>query len=195
MSAIEQQMRSIGESIEQVGQQSHAIAKIVASVNELAEQSNLLAVNAAVEAARAGEHGRGFAIVAQEVRSLADQSKQATSQVRVILNDIQKAVLAAVRATEQGHKAVNAGIKQSTEAGNALGTLAASVEETAQAAVQIAASSQQQVAGVEQVALAMENIKQASAKNAEGTRNTERAATNLRELSQTLKQLVGRIKT
>jgi methyl-accepting chemotaxis protein len=190
MSAIERQMKLIGEGIEQVSQQSHAIAKIVASVNELAEQSNLLAVNAAIEAASAGQHGRGFAVVAQEVRSLSVQSKQATAQVRVILSDIQKAVVSAVRATEQGHKAVEAGVRQSTDAGEALKTLASSVDETAQASIQIAASSQQQLAGVEQVALAMENIRQASTKNAEGTRSTEKAAGNLRQLSGTLKELV-----
>ncbi|MEO6785330.1 MAG: methyl-accepting chemotaxis protein, partial [Chthoniobacteraceae bacterium] len=190
MSAIEKQMKSIAEGIEQVSQQSHAIAKIVQSVNELAEQSNLLAVNAAIEAARAGEHGRGFAVVAQEVRSLSEQSTQATAQVRVILSDIQKAVVAAVRATEQGHTAVEAGVKQSNEAGEALKTLAASVDETAQASVQIAASSQQQLAGVEQVANAMESIKLASSKNAAGTRSTEKAAGDLRELSETLKGLV-----
>ena len=170
MGAIEQQMRSIGAGIEQVSEQSHAIAKIVTTVNELAEDPNLLAVNAAIEAARAGEHGRGFAVVAREVRSLAGQSKQAAGQVRAILNDIQKAVAAAVRATEQGPKAVEAGVRQSTKAGEALEALGASVEDTAQASVQIAASSQQQLASVEQVALAMENIKPASLKNAEGTR-------------------------
>ena len=82
------------------------------SLTDLAERSNLWAVNAAIEAAKAGEQGKGFAVVAQEVKSLAEQSKQATAQVRTILNDIQTAMSAAVMATEQGSKAVDAGVKQ-----------------------------------------------------------------------------------
>ncbi len=84
----------------------------------------MLAVNAAIEAAKAGEQGKGFAVVAQEVKSLAEQSKQATAQVRTILNDIQTAMSAAVMATEQGSKAVDAGVKQSVEAGQAIRILA-----------------------------------------------------------------------
>ena len=89
------------------------LGKSCSTVNDLAEQSNLLAVNASIEAAKAGEQGKGFAVVAQEVRNLAEQSKQATIQVRSILNDIQKATNAAVMVTEQGSKAVEAGVKQS----------------------------------------------------------------------------------
>ncbi|HVU24666.1 MAG TPA: methyl-accepting chemotaxis protein, partial [Opitutus sp.] len=113
---IRTQMDSIAESMVRLSEQSQAIGQIVTTVEDLAAQSNLLAVNAAIEAAKAGEHGKGFAIVAQEVKSLAEQSKQATGQVRSILNDIQKATTAAVMATEQGSKAVEAGVKQSTQA-------------------------------------------------------------------------------
>jgi methyl-accepting chemotaxis protein len=102
MKKIQTQMESIAESVVKLSEQSQAIGEIIASVNDLAEQSNLLAVNAAIEAAKAGEQGKGFAVVAQEVKSLAEQSKQATSQVRTIFNDIQKATTAAVLATEQG---------------------------------------------------------------------------------------------
>ena len=116
MQRIQEQMESVAESIVRLSEQSQAIGEIIAAVNDLAEQSNLLAVNAAIEAARAGEQGKGFAVVAQEIKSLAEQSKQATAQVRTILSDIQKATGAAVMATEQGSKAVEAGVKQSTEA-------------------------------------------------------------------------------
>jgi methyl-accepting chemotaxis protein len=194
MSRIREQMESIAESIVRLSEQSQAIGEIIATVNDLAEQSNLLAVNASIEAAKAGDQGKGFAVVAGEVKSLAEQSKQATAQVRTILSDIQKATSAAVMATEQGSKAVEAGVKQSTEAGESIRMLANSVSESAQAATQIAASSQQQLVGMDQVASAMENIKQASAQNVASTRQAETAAQSLHELGQRLKGLVERYK-
>jgi methyl-accepting chemotaxis protein len=190
MRRIREQMESIAESITRLSEQSQAIGQIIATVNDLAEQSNLLAVNAAIEAAKAGEQGKGFSVVAQEVKSLAEQSKQATAQVRTILSDIQKATSAAVMATEQGSKAVEAGVKQSTEAGESIRMLADSIGEAAQAATQIAASSQQQLAGMDQVALAMESIKQASTQNVAGTKQAETAARNLSELGQRLKSMI-----
>src|SRR6185437_10071117 len=113
MAQIRLQMELIAESIVRLSEQSQAIGEIIATVNDLAEQSNLLAVNASIEAAKAGEHGKGFAVVAQEVKSLAVQSRQATAQVRSLLNDIQKATGSAVSAAEQGSRVVEAGAKQS----------------------------------------------------------------------------------
>ncbi|MCI0530116.1 MAG: methyl-accepting chemotaxis protein, partial [Nitrospira sp.] len=192
MNSIREQMESIAESIVRLSEQSQAIGEIIATVNDLAEQSNLLAFNAAIEAVKAGEQGKGFAVVAQEIRNLADQSKQATAQVRAILNDIQKATSAAVMATEQGSKVVEAGVKQSMEVGESIRVLADSVTESAQAATQITASSQQQLVGMDQVAMAMENIKQTSAQNVTSTRQVEVAAQSLHELGQRLRQLVER---
>ena len=194
MKRIQTQMESIADSVVKLSEQGQAIGEIIATVNDLAEQSNLLAVNAAIEASKAGDQGKGFAVVAQEVKNLAEQSKQATAQVRAILGDIQKATTGAVLATEQGSKAVEAGVKQSAEAGDAIKSLADTIIEAAQAATQIAASSQQQVVGTDQVAQAMENIKQASAQNAAGTRQTETAAYNLREVGEKLKKLVDQYK-
>lgn len=188
MHRIQEQMESIADSIVRLSEQSQAIGEIIATVNDLAEQSNVLAVNAAIEANKAGEHGKGFVIVAQEVKSLAEQSKQATAQVRAILGDIQKATSTAVLATEQGHKAVEAGVQQSTEAGESIRQLADSINEAAQAATQIAASSQQQMVGMDQVALAMENVKQASTQNVAGSKQVEVAAQDLHELGARLKQ-------
>lgn len=194
MTRIREQMESIAESIVRLSEQSQTIGEIIATVNDLAEQSNLLAVNAAIEAAKAGEQGRGFSVVAQEVRNLAEQSKQATAQVRTILNDIQRATQGAVLATEQGTKAVESGVKQSQDAGESIRQLTESLSESAQAATQIAASSQQQTVGMDQVALAMDNIKQASTQTASSTKQAETAARNLYDLGQKLKQIVEQYK-
>ena len=105
MQRIRREMESIAKTIVFLSEQGQSIGGIIATVTDLADQSNLLAVNAAIEAAKAGDQGRGFAVVAQEIKNLAEQSKQATTQVRTILNDIQKATSAAVMATEQGSKA------------------------------------------------------------------------------------------
>jgi methyl-accepting chemotaxis protein len=192
MDRIRKQMGSVTDSMVRLSEQTQAISQIIAVVDDLAQQSNLLAVNAAIEAAKAGEHGRGFAVVASEVRNLAEQSKAATSQVRGILNDIQKATAAAAMATDQGSRAVEAGLKQSQLAGDSIVTLAGNVAEAAQAATQIAASSHQQLVGLEQVAQAMESIKQASMRNLDDAKQLESAAQDLRELGQRLNDLVGR---
>ncbi|MFH1470002.1 MAG: methyl-accepting chemotaxis protein [Pseudomonadota bacterium] len=192
MGSIQEQMESIAESVVRLSEQGQTIGEIIATVNDLAEQSNLLAVNAAIEATRAGEYGRGFAVVAQEVKSLAEQSRQATTQVRAILMEVQKATSAAVMATEQGSKAVAAGLKQAHEAGGSIQALAASVSEAAQASIQIAASSQQQVVGMDQIAAAIANIRQVAAQNLAGTRQLEDAARELQALGERLKALAER---
>ncbi len=192
MQTIQQKMEEIAGTVVRLSERSHAIGEITASVAGLAEQSNLLAVNAAIEAAKAGEHGKGFAVVAQEVKSLAEQSRQATRQVREILGEIQKSVGAAVMITEQGAKTVAHGVEQTTRAGQAIRELAENIADAAQAAVQIAASSQQQLAGMDQVALAMENIQQASAETAAGSRQAEASARDLHALGQSLRRVVER---
>lgn len=194
MKHIHQQMNSIADSMVRLSEQTQAIGQIIATVDDLAAQSNLLAVNAAIEAAKAGEQGKGFTVVAQEVKSLAEQSKQATAQVRTILNDIQKATSAAVMATEQGTKAVEGGVKQSAQASESIQALTSSVTESAQTATQIAASSQQQLIGVDQVASAMENIKQATAQNVASAKQMETSAHNLNDVGRKLKQLIERYK-
>ena len=170
-----------------LSEHSQVIGEINDAVNDLAEQSNLLAVNAAIEAARAGEQGKGFAVVAQEIRNLAEQSKQATGRIKGILSDIQKAMNAAVLATEQGTKSVEAGVKQSAVAGESIRALADSITESAQAAMQILASTQQQLVGMDQIVSAMENIKQASGQNLSAAQQTESAAHDLHEVGAKLK--------
>jgi methyl-accepting chemotaxis protein len=194
MDEIRQQMGAVAGSILILSAQGQAIGEIIVTVDDLAAQSKLLAVNASIEAAKAGDAGRGFSVVAQEVRLLAEQSKQATTQVRGILNEIQKATSSAVLATEQAGKTVETAVRRSTAAGDSIGTLAVDVSEAAQAATQIAATNQQQSVGMDQVALAMENIQQASTQTVRSTRQAEATAQRLHELGRKLKQLVERFK-
>ncbi|MBM4258512.1 MAG: HAMP domain-containing protein [Deltaproteobacteria bacterium] len=194
MNKIREQMESIADSVIKLGEHSRAIGEIITSVTDLADQSNLLALNAAVEAARAGEQGKGFAIVAQEVKTLAEQSKQATGQVRTLLSDIQNATSVAVLVTEQGTKAVEAGVSQSVEAGSSIRQLAKNIAEAAQAVVQIAAASQQQLVGMDQVVTAVDSIKEASTQNVDTMGQMESAAQQLAIAGSQLQDLVSRYK-
>ena len=194
MNHIRKQMDEIAQAVIRLSEQSQSIGGIIASVTDLADQSNLLAVNAAIEAARAGEQGKGFAVVAQEIRNLAEQSKQATMQVRNILNDVQKATGAVVLATEQGNKAVEEGVKKSEEAGEAIRILAESSGEAVQVSTQIVASSQQQLVGMDQIGMAMQNINQAGIETAASMTQAEESVKNLHELGQKLKELVEQFK-
>ncbi len=190
MNLIKTQMESIGETVVRLSDQSRAIEDIIASVQDLADQSNLLAVNASIEAARAGDQGKGFAVVAQEIKTLADQSKEATEHVRSILDDTRRWVSAAVMATEQGGKAVEAGLHQSLSAGEAIQTLANNVAEAAQMAGMIQVASDQQVQGVEQVASAMASISTAVQQNVSGTTQLEDMAQRITEVGGSLKNAV-----
>jgi len=190
MQLIKQQMESIGETVVRLSEQSQAIEDIISAVQDLADQSNLLAVNASIEAARAGDQGKGFAVVAQEIKSLADQSRGATNQVRSILEDTRKWVSAVVMAAEQGGKAVESCVQQSRVAGDAIVTLTQSVTSSAQAASVIDTSSEQQVVGVDQVSQAMSNIEESMKQNLEGARQLEAAAHRLEELGANLKKLI-----
>lgn len=194
MNNIHDGMSTISESIIKLSEQSQAIGKIIDSVNELAQQSHLLAVNAAIEAAKAGDQGKGFAVVAGEVRSLAEQSKQATIQVRNILSDIQNATSAAVMATEQGSKAVTFGMNQSKETSDSIRAISNQISIVAEAASQIAISSEQQLIGVGQVTIAMTNIKEASNQQVDHMRQIETGVQGLNAVSHNLKTLVSEYK-
>jgi methyl-accepting chemotaxis protein len=190
MQQIQQHMDGMAQSILRLADQGMAIGEIIGTVNDLADQSHLLSVNAAIEAARAGEEGAGFRVVAQEIRSLAEQSKQATVQVKALLGDIQKATSSAVMATEQAGKSVRSGVELSAGAARSIRSMSGTIEESAHAAAQIAASAQQQAVGMDQVAYAMQNINQASAQNVAASRQTEAAARGLQGLGLRLKTLV-----
>lgn len=190
INTIQEQMMSIADSVVGLSDKSQSIGEIIAAVDDVADQSRLLAVNASIEAVKAGEQGKGFSVVAEEIKNLSLQSKQSTSQVRTILTDIQKATSAAVMATEKGSKAVEGGVNQAGQTGSAIRTLGENVTQTSQSAVQIEASSRQQVAGIDQVFSAMESINNAISQNAAGARQLEQSAVNLNELGKKLKAIV-----
>ena len=191
MAGVSEQVESIASSILTLAEQAQSISEIIATVNDIADQTNLLAVNAAVEAARAGEHGRGFTVVASEVRSLADQSKQATVQVRQILGEIQRATGTAVMTTERGTQQAGAAAEQVRAAGETIVALAEAAAAAAEAAAQIVASAGQQAVGMEQIRQAMGNIQQATQQNLASTRQAEAAAHDLNQLGTRLLRLVG----
>lgn len=190
MNQIQEKMKTISESIVKLSEHSLAIGRIIDTVNDLAEQSNLLAVNAAIEAAKAGDQGKGFAVVAQEVRNLSEQSKEATVQVQAILHDIQNATSWAVMATEQGAKAVAGGVLRTFQVNESINSLAQSIPKVAQAANQIALSSEQQLVGVQQVAEAMSNINEASNQHVDHIRQIETSVHDLNQVGSSLKGLV-----
>lgn len=190
MKKIDEQMGNISETILRLAEQNRKIGEITSTVADIADQSNLLAVNAAIEAAKAAEHGRGFTVVAQEIRTLADQSKRATMQVKDILNEINKSVTNAVGVTQQGSATVEEGKKLVALCGEAIDVLSDNVEEATQASVQISSSNKQQMAGMEQIVPAMENIKQASEQNVNGIKQTQTAANDLKMLGVKLKEIV-----
>lgn len=190
MKNIGDQMGFIAETIVRLSEQSQEVGEITGTVEDLAEQSNLLAVNAAVEAAKAGERGRGFSVVAQEIKSLAEQSKQSAREVQRILRDIQKATGAAVMAIEQGSKAVDRGAKEAAPSRESVLALSRRFTESAQSAAQIAAANNELLAGIGQVAQAMENIREAGEQNVTGMKELESAAANLRDMGRRLAALV-----
>jgi len=190
MHQIKDKVETIAENIITLSEQTQQIGDIIQTVNDVAEQSNLLALNASIEAARAGEQGKGFAVVASEVKNLAEQSQQATAQVRAILSDIQKATDTLVMVTEEGTKGVDSGVKLANQAGSTIQQMAESVNESAQAAQQIVASAQQQAAGTDQIAMAIGDINQSTTQTLSSTKQTEKAARSLSELGNSLKELV-----
>lgn len=190
MNGIQEQMASIAESIVGLSEQTQSIGEIIAVVDDIAEQSRLLAVNASIEAVKAGEQGKGFSVVAAEIKNLAQQSKHSTTQVRSILSEIQKATGNSVMVTEKGAKTVDNGVKQALQTGEAFQALGQSILETSQAAMQIEATARQQLAGIDHVFTAMESINVAITQNAQAAKQLEGAARGLEELGKKLKVIV-----
>lgn len=189
---VREQLKLIVKKIAQLGEQTRAIAQITATVNDLADQSDLLSVNAGIEAVRAGVHGKGFAVVAQEVKSLSDRSKRATAQITNILADIQKAAQDVILASEQATKAAEAGIQQTLDSGETIRTLAQSLAEATASVANLTQTSQRQLAEMEQVAQAIQQIDEASRANLQSVQQIEQSIQSLAQVSSSLHQLVRR---
>ncbi|HUQ78531.1 MAG TPA: methyl-accepting chemotaxis protein [Patescibacteria group bacterium] len=189
MTDLRQKVEAIAEQILALSEQTQAIGSITATVEDLAGQSNLLAVNAAIEAAKAGEEGRGFAVVAREVRNMADQSREATEQIRSVLAAVEKAAHSAVLVTEEGTKGVEASSRLVEQAGEVIDQLATAVSESADLARQIAAGTSQQLVGIEQVGAGLSGIVQVSSQTAAASRQLQREAEGLGTLADHLKSL------
>ena len=191
MEVIRRRVEDIADNILVLSEHTQQIGEIIATVNNLADQSRMLALNASVEAARAGEEGKGFAVVAMEVRNLADQNRDATIQVREILGEIQRATNSAVMVTEEGSKGVDAGQQRVNKAGESINELSRAIEEAAMAAMQIAASTRQQTIGMDQLTDAMRTIKHATTETVSSTMQVESSVSRLREAAKRVNNVLG----
>lgn len=194
MDVIRRRVEDIADNILVLSEHTQQIGEIIATVNNLADQSRMLALNASVEAARAGEEGKGFAVVAMEVRNLADQNRDATIQVREILGEIQRATNAAVMVTEEGSKGVDQGQLLVNRAGDSIRDLARAIEEAALAAMQIAASTRQQTIGMDQLTHAIRSIKHATTETVSGTMQVEASVQRLREAAHRVRDVLAVVK-
>lgn len=192
MNKIQEQVLNVSDTIENLKQQAESIGEIVLAVEDIAEQSRLLAVNASIEAVKAGDYGKGFSVVASEIKGLAEQSKKSTNEIRNLLTEIQKATFNAVNITQKSKESVENGVLQSKETGNVIQALNENIEDSSRLTTQIVASIKQQVIGIEQITDAMENVKTAIEQNKEGAVDLKSATESLKELGENLKDSLNK---
>ena len=192
MDLIREQTETVSSNIVELADKTRAIGEIISTVNDISERSHLLALNASIEAAAAGDQGRSFAVVATEMKTLADQAKEATRQVRSLLGEIGRGINASVMLTEEAVKRAAAGKHRTDTAQSTIEEMSGRIQESVQTFQQIVASTNQQQIGIEQVTLALQNIRQASQQTATSTRQLDQAAMGLTSLSQNLLKLVER---
>jgi len=188
--SIKRQMDVVVGHMLDLGKKSQQAGGILELINELSEQTNILAINASIEAAGAGEAGKRFAVVADEIRKLADRVGGSTKEIRTLIEDIRAAVNTTVMATEVGTKSVDAGTRQFTDVTASFRQIAGLVGTTTEAAREIELSTKQQATAVEQVNVALSNVAQATSQNEASSNQTLAAATQLSGLSRELLQLI-----
>jgi methyl-accepting chemotaxis protein len=187
MKFVRDKEKTIAETILELSRQTQQVGDITMVVNNLAQQSKMLALNASIEAAKAGETGKGFAVVASEVKSLAEQSEQSTLQVQKILDDIKQATENAVMVTEEGMKGVESGMGLIEQTGEIIRSLNDAIHETSIAAQQIEVAVRQEGSGIEQINAGMSEINQVTASFVESVGQTTEAMKDLANIANQLK--------
>lgn len=188
MNNIKEKVFETANKIKELGDHSHQIGEIIQVIDDIAEQTNLLALNAAIEAARAGEHGKGFAVVADEVRKLAERSSKATKEIADLITNIQSLTLTAVDAMDQGTKEVEYGVQLALGAGNALKEISGNIEETYEQVQHISVAAEEILTTSNHVVNAINNV---SAITEENTASTEQVSAASYQVSSCIEQLAS----
>ncbi|PAY21266.1 hypothetical protein CKO51_01430 [Rhodopirellula sp. SM50] len=191
MNNVRERVESTADSILMLAERAQAIGEIITTVNEIADQTNLLALNAAIEASRAGEAGKGFSVVAAEVKSLAQQARQSTGQIREILSEIQHATNHAVLATEQGTQSVGDASGVVVKAEQTIETLVTMVGEASRVATRIVTASSQQATSMDQITESMNQIDRTTRQAMAATHQTAHSAEDLNQLGSRLAELLA----
>jgi methyl-accepting chemotaxis protein len=194
MRRIADVVKHSASTVIELGKSSDQIGQIVSVIDDIADQTNLLALNAAIEAARAGEQGRGFAVVADEVRKLAERTTKATKEIADMIKKIQSDTGGAVESMEEGTKKVDEGIELAERAGQSLQGIVAMVQKVNDMVTQIAVASEQQSTASEQISKNVEGISSVTQQTASSTDQVARAAEDLNRLTENLQHLVARFK-
>jgi len=182
------------EVVKELGKGSEQIGEIAQVIDDIADQTNLLALNAAIEAARAGEQGRGFAVVADEVRKLAERTTKATKEIAAMIKRIQNDTKEAVVSMTEGTKEVEVGKELAEKAGNSLRQIIGATDRVVDIITQVAAASEEQSSAAEQISKNIEAISNVTHESASGTQQIARAAEDLNRLTDNLQNLVSQFK-
>uniref|UniRef100_C6E8I9 Methyl-accepting chemotaxis sensory transducer n=1 Tax=Geobacter sp. (strain M21) TaxID=443144 RepID=C6E8I9_GEOSM len=190
MGEIAAKVQESARTVETLGERSDQIGAIIVTIEDIADQTNLLALNAAIEAARAGEQGRGFAVVADEVRALAERTTRATREIDEMIKAIQRETKGAVAAMEQGVGQVEAGTREAAKSGDALREILEQVHDVAMQVNQIATAAEEQTATTSEISSSMQQISQVVRDTASGAHQSAAAAHELNGTAEQLQRLV-----